>query len=234
MEQYRELLSEAVRNELRAFAEGKPTELRLALLGFSKNGKQKISKVEDTWQYSWQNTPGGIEYILRYNAQFNPKLKYAVFNPITQLNLKRTTKGMSVKTMSWSYGDTENIADFVRELPEWPELGYKPRWGKWVKNEVTDNTWNAAVLAVLYELIYDTPVHLVNLIDALKGKPFTPTCQFNLSMGLPGPKHPLLTEESRKQMIDDLVDGKVASPLTIKKSGYQKPQDDLVISFDDD
>lgn len=228
MEQYRHELREKVRELLIDFRDnGTTTELHLLLLGFSRTGKQALSKSTGTWTYSFTNIPGGLEYLCRYNALFKRD-----FRPMNAEGIGLARAKMDVGTnLSYSSGDSEHIREFVDTLPQWPELGYKPRWGKWLKNETVENTWNAAPLAVLYELVYGKPVHIMNLVNVLKTKEFQPTCQINLCTGDPGPKNKLFSVESRKDIIEALVAGTPAEPLEVKELGIEKEKPELKIKF---
>ncbi|AXQ66781.1 glycosyl transferase [Vibrio phage vB_VpS_PG07] len=230
MEQYRHALYHKVKETLKQVKTGEVplTELHLMLLGFSKRGKQSLAKSQSTWQFSFGNAPGGIEYICRYWALHEERDNYFL-NP-ESVGLGRGKSDVGTE-LSFSSGDTTHIKEFVRKLPQWPELGYKPNWGKWKKNSELSNTWNTPVLAVLYEIIYEKPVHIMQLVEELKTREFEPTCQFNLCNGNPGLKHPILTKASRAEQIEDFRQGKPAKLRETKELMNEKPKIGMTIKL---
>lgn len=229
MEDLRHKLYPAVQNKVTAIIKKQPLdELTFLLLGFSKTGSQNIAKSKATWQYSYQNIPGGLEYIARYKALFKT---YEATDP-EKVGLQRGKKIQLNAPLSQSHGCVLHLDEFVRQLPQWPELGYKPRWGKWNTKAELSNSWNGAVLAVLYELKYGKQPHFKGLLEALKSKPFTPTCQFNLCLGEPGPSHDLLTPEAREIQIENFSKG-ITDPITEKSLETIEPPEEFSITFSD-
>lgn len=186
------------------------TELNFILLGFSKAGKQRLPKSQDTWEYSYQNIPGGLEFVARY-AAINQEPRTP--DP-RKLGIDLGSTLELGQGLSHTVGCTKHIQEFARNVPNWPELGFKPKWGKWKFSKEVSNTWNVAALSVLYTLEYGEEPHFTALHNTFKDIPYTRTCQINLCLGSPGVKNTVLSQGQREQLIQDLREGRPANQIT--------------------
>lgn len=186
------------------------SKLTLVAMGYGiTTGKLAITKSQSTWQYSFRQISPLLEYISRRQIRLKG---VSVVTPGTiGLDIpmdKDLFSGRDPRPVLDTGTSTEHIDEFVANLPQdMPELGYKPKWGKFTKNEVYENAWNAPILAMLYFAVYGEYPMLSELIEKLKTVEFPFKSQINFSLGKPGKQNKYWSEEQWTQARRDFSNG---------------------------